>query len=154
MGNNIKEELLKGLSEEQIAKFKNWSTTEEVLALAKEEGINFVGNIEGSKALSGMCDVLVAEGFAGNQVLKNSEGMAVNLITEIMKFGKMTGNEEVTKQIAGYIMKTYDFESLGAGIMLGARKLVMKCRGSSGPMAIKNTAKILINIMNNKTFYE
>ena len=122
--------------------------------LAKEEGINFVGNIEGSKALSGMCDVLVAEGFAGNQVLKNSEGMAVNLITEIMKFGKMTGNEEVTKQIAGYIMKTYDFESLGAGIMLGARKLVMKCRGSSGPMAIKNTAKILINIMNNKTFYE
>ena len=122
--------------------------------LSKEEGINFVGNIEGSKALSGMCDVLVAEGFAGNQVLKNSEGMAINLITEIMKFGKMTGNEEITKQIAGYIMKTYDFESLGAGIMLGARKYVMKCRGSSGPMAIKNTTKILINIMNNKTFYE
>lgn len=122
--------------------------------LAKEEGINFVGNIEGSKALSGMCDVLVAEGFAGNQVLKNSEGMAVNLITEIIKFGKKTGNEEITKQIAGYIMKTYDFESLGAGIMLGARKYVMKCRGSSGAMAIKNTAKILVNIVNNKTFYE
>ena len=122
--------------------------------LAKEEGINFVGNIEGSKALSGACDVLVAEGFAGNQVLKNSEGMAINLITEIMKFGKMTGNEEVTKQIAGYIMKQYDFESLGAGIMLGARKYVMKCRGSSGPIAIKNTTKILVNIMNNKTFYE
>ncbi|MBQ4285971.1 MAG: hypothetical protein II720_05835, partial [Bacteroidales bacterium] len=44
--------------------------------LAKEEGINFVGNIEGNKTLSGLCDVLVCEGFAGNQVLKNSEGMA------------------------------------------------------------------------------
>ena len=122
--------------------------------LAKEEGINFVGNIEGNNALAGLCDVLVSEGFAGNQVLKNTQGMAVNMITEIMKFGKMTGNEEITKQIAGYLMKTYDFESLGAGIMLGARKYVMKCRGSSGATAIKNTSKILVNIVNNKTFYE
>ena len=122
--------------------------------LAKEEGINFIGNVEGNKALSGMCDVLVAEGFAGNQVLKNTEGTAVALITEIMKFGKKTGNEAIAQQIAGYLMKTYDFESLGAGIMLGTRKYVLKCRGSSGPIAIKNAVKILVNIMDNKTFYE
>ena len=122
--------------------------------LAKEEGINFVGNIEGSRALAGDCDVLVAEGFAGNQVLKNTEGTAVTLITEIMKFGKKSGNEDVSKMIAGYLMKTYDFESLGAGIMLGAKKYVLKCRGSSGPIAIKNAVKILVNIMNDKTFYE
>ena len=122
--------------------------------LAKEEGINFIGNVEGNKALSGMCDVLVAEGFAGNQVLKNTEGTAIALITEIMRFGKKTGQEEVAQQIAGYLMKTYDFESLGAGIMLGARKYVLKCRGSSGPAAIRSACKILINIMENKTFYE
>ena len=122
--------------------------------LAKEEGINFIGNVEGSKALSGMCDVLVSEGFAGNQVLKNTEGTAIALITEIMKFGKKTGQEEVAQQIAGYLMKTYDFESLGAGIMLGARKLVLKCRGSSGPAAIRSAAKILINVIEDKTFYE
>lgn len=122
--------------------------------LAKEEGINFIGNVEGSKALSGICDVLVSEGFAGNQVLKNTEGTAIALITEIMKFGKKTGQEEVAQQIAGYLMKTYDFESLGAGIMLGARKLVLKCRGSSGPAAIRSTAKILINVIEDKTFYE
>lgn len=122
--------------------------------LAKEEGINFIGNVEGSKALSGICDVLVSEGFAGNQVLKNTEGTAIALITEIMKFGKKTGQEEVAQQIAGYLMKTYDFESLGAGIMLGARKLVLKCRGSSGPAAIRSAAKILINVIEDKTFYE
>ena len=122
--------------------------------LAKEEGINFIGNVEGSKALSGMCDVLVSEGFAGNQVLKNTEGTAIALITEIIKFGKKTGQEEVAQQIAGYLMKTYDFESLGAGIMLGARKLVLKCRGSSGPAAIRSAAKILINVIEDKTFYE
>ena len=122
--------------------------------LAKEEGLNFVGNIEGSRALFGDCDVLVAEGFAGNQVLKNTEGTATALITEIIKFGKKTGNEEISKQIAGYLMKTYDFESLGAGIMLGAKKYVLKCRGSSGPAAIRSAVKILVNIMSDKTFYE
>ena len=122
--------------------------------LAKEEGINFIGNVEGNKALAGMCDVLVSEGFAGNQVLKNTEGTAVALITEIMKFGKKTGQEAVAQQIAGYLMKTYDFESLGAGIMLGAKKYVLKCRGSSGPAAIRSACKILSNIMEDKTFYE
>ena len=122
--------------------------------LAVEEGINFVGNIEGNKCLSGLCDVLVCEGFAGNQVLKITEGIAINIITEVIKFGKKTGNEEMSKQVAGYLMQKYDLESLGAGIMLGARKLVLKCRGSSGATAIKNVSKILINVTNNKTFYE
>ena len=79
--------------------------------LANEEGINFVGNIEGNKTLSGLCDVLVCEGFAGNQVLKNSEGMAVNLITEIVKYGKMH-NVPAANEIVGYLMSRFDFASL------------------------------------------
>ena len=35
----MKEELLKGLTEEQIKKIKEYKNTEEVLALAKKEGI-------------------------------------------------------------------------------------------------------------------
>ena len=124
--------------------------------LKDDKYINFVGNIEGNSALSGKCDVLVCDGFAGNQVLKNSEGMAVNLITEIVKYGKKAGGakEGVAMEIVGHLMQTYDFESLGAGIMLGARKMVMKCRGSSGAKAIRNAAHILINIAENKTIYD
>ena len=120
--------------------------------LAKEEGIHFVGNIEGNKTLSGLCDVLVCEGFAGNQVLKNSEGMAVNLITEIIKYGK-THQVPAAQEIAGYLMSRFDFASLGAGIMLGTSKVVMKCRGSSQRTAIKNAARMLINLNENKTIY-
>ena len=121
--------------------------------LKEEPGLNFVGNVEGNKTLSGLCDVLVCEGFAGNQVLKNSEGMATNLITEIVKYGKKTGNP-AAMEIVGYLMSKFDFASLGAGIMLGVKKLVMKCRGSSNKIAIKNAAKILINLQENKTLYE
>lgn len=122
--------------------------------LAHEEGINFVGNVEGSNALNYNCDVLVADGFVGNQLLKITEGSAKNFIMEIMKFGKITGNETVSKQIVGHLMSIYNFESLGAGILLGAKKYCLKCRGSSGPDAILSAAHILLNITENKTFYE
>lgn len=122
--------------------------------LEADESLNFIGNVEGNKALAGPCDVLVCDGFAGNQVLKNSEGMAVQIITEMMKYGKMTGKEAVCGEIAQYLMKTFDFESLGGGIVLGASKPIMKCRGSSGKEAIKNVARILINISKNKAIYE
>ena len=121
--------------------------------LASDEGINFVGNIEGNKTLSGLCDVLVCEGFAGNQVLKNSEGMAVNLITEIVKYGKKH-NVPAANEIVAYLMSRFDFASLGAGIMLGTKKLVLKNRGSCRREAVKNAAQILVNLAENKTLYE
>lgn len=121
--------------------------------LAEEDGINFVGNIEGNKTLSGLCDVLVCEGFAGNQVLKNSEGMAVNLITEIVKYGKMH-DVPAAKEIVGYLMSRFDFASLGAGIMLGTRKPVLKNRGSCRRDAVKNAAQILVNLSENRNLYD
>ena len=49
----MKEELLKGLSEEQIAKIRECNNTEEVLAIAKEEGIELTD--EQLEAVSGGC---------------------------------------------------------------------------------------------------
>lgn len=49
----MKEELLKGLSEEQIAKLKACKTTEETLAIAKEEGIELTD--EQLEAVTGGC---------------------------------------------------------------------------------------------------
>lgn len=124
------------------------------LLLKEDKEINFIGNIEAVNSLDGLCDVLVCDGFAGNQILKNTQGVAMTLIKEIMKFGKLTNNEEVTKQLAGHIMKNFDFESNGAAIMLGSKKYVLKCRGSSNANAIVAACNILINIINNnKTFY-
>ena len=48
---NMKEELLKGLSDEQIAKLKECKTQEEILALAKEEGVELTD--EQLEAVSG-----------------------------------------------------------------------------------------------------
>lgn len=53
---------------------------QETYALLKAAGeagrINFVGNIEASEALMGGADVIVADGFSGNIMLKTIEGAA------------------------------------------------------------------------------
>ena len=112
--------------------------------LAEDESLNFIGNVEGNMALSGCCDVLVCDGFAGNQVLKNTEGMAKRLITDIVVYSKKKNKPEFM-EVAQYLMKTYDISALGGGIVLGSRKLIIKCRGNSDERAIVNTARMLIN---------
>ena len=121
--------------------------------LAGDGEINFVGNIEGTGALSGDCDVLVCDGFAGNQVLKVSEGIARRIITDIVKYSKKTGEENIIK-LVGYLMGIYDFNSLGGGIILGIEKPVIKAHGAANEKSIVSTAGILLNMVENKEIFD
>lgn len=121
--------------------------------LEADETLNFVGNVEGNRSLSGDCDVLVCDGFAGNQVLKNTEGMATNIITDIVKYSKKNNKPEFM-EIVQYLMSKYDISSLGGGFVLGVRKPIIKARGNSNEFAIVNTARMLINLDNGAAFYE
>lgn len=121
--------------------------------LTEAEDINFIGNVEGNGALAGECDVLVCDGFAGNQVLKVSEGIARRIITDIVKFSKKTGDESLMK-VVGYLMGIYDFNSLGGGIILGTAKPVIKAHGAANENSIVNTAGILLNLAENKEIFD
>ena len=121
--------------------------------LLEQSEINFIGNVEGNGALSGSSDVLVCDGFAGNQVLKVTEGIATRIITDIVKLAKKSG-EEKYMQIVGYLMGIYDFNSLGGGIILGIRKPVIKAHGAANEESIVSTAGMLINMAKNKEVYD
>ena len=121
--------------------------------LAADEALNFVGNVEGNTALSGVCDVLVCDGFAGNQVLKVTEGTATRIITDIVKYAKRTGNQEIMT-LVGHLMGIYDISSLGGGIILGLAKPVIKTRGSAGAEAVVNTAEMLLNMTQHKAVFD
>ena len=121
--------------------------------LEADEGLNFVGNIEGNKALSGDCDVLVCDGFAGNQVLKNTEGVAKLFITDIVKLSKKKNKPEYM-EVANYLMKAYDLGALGGGILLGTRKIIMKARGNSDERAIVNISRMLINYAGGEAVFD
>ena len=121
--------------------------------LKEATDLNFIGNVEGNAALSGVCDVLVCDGFAGNQVLKVSEGMATRLITDMVRYAKKNSSNEIM-QLVGHLMGVYDFSSLGGGIILGCKKPVIKTRGSSGAEAVANTAAMLMNMAANKAVFD
>ena len=61
----------------------------ETYALLEEAGregrLNFIGNIEANTALLGGADVIVADGYSGNILLKTVEGAAKLLLGEMKK---------------------------------------------------------------------
>ncbi len=142
-----------GLLSNGAEKGKGNKLVKETYPLLEEcADINFVGNIEGHNAISGDCDVLVCDGFAGNQVLKVTEGTARRIITDIVKVAKKTGNKDYMA-LVGQLMAKYDLGALGGGIILGAKKSVIKARGSSNEASIMNTIGIVLNLAKNKDFY-
>ncbi len=121
--------------------------------LEGDERLNFVGNVEGNTALSGVCDVLVCDGFAGNQVLKVTEGTATRIITDVMKYAYRQNSDEI-KKLAAHLMSIYDIGSLGGGVILGAAKPIIKTRGNAKESAIVNTSEMLLNTANNKSVFD
>jgi glycerol-3-phosphate acyltransferase PlsX len=142
-----------GLLSNGAEETKGNKLVKETYPLLKEDPeLNFVGNIEGSNALSGDCEVLVADGFWGNLVLKVTEGTAKRIITDIVKLAK-SGHPEYMPLVME-LMKKYDIASLGGGIILGAGKTVVKAHGASDEKAIMNTIGIVLNLAKNKSVFD
>lgn len=121
--------------------------------LAADENLNFIGNVEGNTALSGVCDVLVCDGFAGNQVLKVTEGTATRIITDIMRYAHRNESREI-QALGAHLMGIYDIGSLGGGIILGVEKPVIKLRGNATEQAIVGTSEMLVNLSQNKAVFD
>ena len=108
--------------------------------------INFVGNMEARDFLSGDYDVVVADGFAGNTLLKASEG-AVLTIVDILKttlkssgFKAKIGALFVKKPLKN-MFKKFDYSNHGGSPFLGLKKTVIKAHGSSKAKSIFECVK-------------
>lgn len=84
---------------------------------------NFVGNIEGRDVLRNKADVIVCDGFTGNVVLKNLEGM----FRIMMKRGL----------VDDYFAR-FNYENYGGTPILGVNSTVIVGHGISNDIAIKN----------------
>ena len=113
--------------------------------MLKETDLNFVGNVEGRDVPSGGVDVIVADGFTGNIILKLTEGVAMQLVgglkKQIMKntIGKIGGL--LLKRNLSDFKKMLDYTEYGGAPLLGINGLVVKAHGSSNAKAFKNAIK-------------
>ncbi len=97
--------------------------------------INFVGNMEARDALSGEYDVIVADGFAGNVLLKSIEGTLksfMGVLKDGLKssFRGKIGGLLIKKPLKS-VMKRYDYQAYGGSPLIGTKQIVVKAHGSA-----------------------
>ena len=91
--------------------------------MAESDDINFIGNLEGRDLFMGKADVIVCDGFTGNVVLKEAEG-----IYTLMK--KRGINDEYFDR--------FNYENYGGTPILGVKGNVIIGHGISNDIAVKN----------------
>lgn len=116
------------------------------LTEAGESGaLRFVGNVEANTALAGGCDVLVADGYSGNILLKTLEGTAKLMSGELKKlFGQSTKTKLsylLVKDEFAQFKKLLDPNEVGGTALLGISKPVIKAHGSSDATAFCNAVR-------------
>jgi phosphate acyltransferase len=91
--------------------------------MAESDDINFIGNIEGRDLFFGKADVIVCDGFTGNVVLKEAEG-----IYTLMK----------KRGIKDEYFDRFNYENYGGTPILGVKGNVIIGHGISNDIAVKN----------------
>lgn len=91
--------------------------------LAKSDEVNFVGNLEGRDLFMGKADVIVCDGYTGNIVLKEAEG----IYTLMRKRG-----------IRDEYFDRFNYENYGGTPILGVKGNVIIGHGISNNIAVKN----------------
>ena len=113
--------------------------------LADDSTINFIGNVEGRDVLDGDVDVLVADGFTGNVILKTLEGTVQFLVNQIISALSTADAAEVGAQALGHlapIAAELNPDAVGGAMLLGVNGVAIISHGSAGPTAIVNACKV------------
>ncbi|WP_311564206.1 phosphate acyltransferase PlsX [Peptoniphilus duerdenii] len=142
-----------GLLNVGVEENKGNALTKEAFLKLKEADINFIGNVEGRDINKHLCDVLVCDGFVGNIILKNTEGLAGFIMTLLKSkvISNLSDNAKLeVMQSLSPVVKTLDYREVGGVLLLGLKKLVIKAHGASDRNAIKNAAKSALLMHENK----
>ena len=115
----------------------------QALTAAGEQGrLRFVGNIEAKEALLGGCDVIVADGFSGNIMLKTIEGAGSFLGREVKAMFLRNWRTKLAALLVKDGLRSFkdrlNPDTVGGTPFLGISRPVIKAHGSSGALAIEN----------------
>lgn len=118
----------------------------EAHALLAAGPLTFVGNVEARDLFAAPADVVVADGFVGNLVLKTIEGTAMALMRVLREElgrdarGRLGGL--LARPAFRRVRARFDYGEYGGAPLLGLAGAVVKCHGSSDARAIASGIRV------------
>lgn len=100
---------------------------------ASEEGLRFVGNVEGGDIVGGVADVIVTDGFTGNIALKLMEGVSQTMLGAV----RAAAASSLRGKLGGLLLRPslrgfreeIDPEGQGGAYLLGLRRVAVVPHG-------------------------
>lgn len=155
MGDVYAREIL-GISKPRVGVLSNGSEeskgndlTREAARLCALLDLNYIGYVEGFDLFNDAVDVVVADGFTGNVVLKTAESLGYAMM-QMLKT-ELTANP--LRQLGAIlsqgafraIKRRLDPEVYGGAVLLGLNGNVIKCHGSARERAIMHAIQIAVD---------
>ena len=123
----------------------NKLTKETYQLMQAQTSYYFAGNVEARSVPTGDFDVVVADGFDGNIILKYTEGLASAMMgmlksdlnaSRVTKLGAALSRPAFRK-----FKRSMDYNAYGGAPLLGVEGAVIKAHGASGETAIMNALR-------------
>ncbi|HIU31348.1 MAG TPA: phosphate acyltransferase PlsX [Candidatus Caccousia avistercoris] len=118
----------------------------QAFALLKQAPIHFIGNVEARDIPDDAADVIVADGFTGNSILKLYEGVAMVMMGKFKEiFQKSLKNKIAAAMVLPdmkELKRTMDYNEYGGAPLMGVAKPVFKAHGSAKAKTLKNALRL------------
>lgn len=118
----------------------------------EEQEFNFIGNTEARDLFFSAPDIVIADGFVGNTVLKNIEGTGMYIMGALQKLLSKAGSDDPeflkkSGQVVKELAKLFDYTEYGGAPLLGIDGAIVKAHGSSDAKAFKNATIQMKNFL-------
>lgn len=114
--------------------------------LRQAAALNFIGNVEGKDIFRGKADVVVADAFSGNVLIKTAEGAAEFLFRSIRDAVKADPLAAVGGLLARHrlmqIRQRADWREFGGAPLLGVKGVAIVAHGRSDARAICSSIRV------------
>jgi glycerol-3-phosphate acyltransferase PlsX len=128
--------------------------TRDSFELLKSSGLNFHGNVEGHDLFENPVEVVIADGFTGNVVLKTSEAIAHAIFrwlkhelyrSPVYKLGAL-----LARPAFRTIARKTSSDEYGGMPLLGVNGVCIIAHGGSSPIAVKNAIRMARESINHQ----
>ena len=111
-------------------------------ALLADSGLDFRGNVEGNDLLLGPADVVVTDGFTGNNTLKLVEGIARFLAALARRTDLPDDARAGFGPVLKHLQREFSYEVAGGAVLLGVAGVSIIAHGRSSARAVTNAVKV------------